>query len=376
MESFFSPKRTWAQGPYLHFVARLDDPAYVEYTRAHHDLLAEYGDQVGTVPAEWLHWTVLGIHHDLTRDQVERAVERVRTKLADYGGSVDAELGPVWPGPSAVTVAMHPEPPLTAVTTKVREAVSTVDGISPRTAPDREWPHSTLTYYRTGDVHDARFNRRLREIRPDRVKISIDRVHAVYMHQDLDLGYYRWDHLAELPLGNSAILTVRTRLDELVAQAEREGNSPWAEAWRRARTLLAPVFGDEKFRPSHSTLDDGFDNVEAAGALAVSLYLLARERSVAAADISLQDLEELAGDQFQVSRSPRLHEEIRSRLGALGHALDDADDPVMVRWRTLDYVHKEPLYGDLDDSSLRAGHAGENGLHRVLAPFYRDRIRF
>ncbi|MFD4480430.1 hypothetical protein ACFWPU_30545 [Streptomyces sp. NPDC058471] len=356
-------------------MARLDDPAYVGYTRAHHELLAEYGDQLGTVPAEWLHWTVLGIHHDLTRDQVERAVERVRTKLADYGGSVDAELGPVWPGPSAVTVAMHPEPPLAAVTTKVREAVSTVDGISPRPAPDREWPHSTLTYYRTGDVHDARFNRRLREIRPDRVKISIDRVHAVYMHQDLGLGYYRWDHLAELPLGNSAVLTVRARLDELVAQAEREGNSLWAEAWRRACTLLAPVFGEEKFRPPHSTLDVGSDYVEAASALAVSFYLLARERSVTAADITLRDLDELAGSTPGSGR-PRLHEQIRSRLEAMGHAQDDADDPVMVRWRALDYVHEEPMYGDLDDSSLRAGHAGENGLRSILAPFHRKRIRF
>ncbi|MFD5443633.1 MULTISPECIES: hypothetical protein [Streptomyces] len=374
MESFFSPKRTWAQGPYLHFVASLDDPAYVEYTRAHHELLAEYGDQVGAVPAEWLHWTVLGVHHPLTREQVERAVERVRTKLADCGGCVDAELGPVWPGPSAVTVAMDPEPPLAAVTSHVRDAVSAVDGISPRPAPEREWPHSTLAYYRTGDVHDARFNRRLREIRPARVKISVDRVHAVYMHQDLALGYYRWDHLAELPLGHSAVLTVRNRLDELVAQAEREGPSLWAEAWQRVRTALVPAFGDEKFHPPHSTLDDGFDNVEAAGALAVSLYLLARERSVAAADITLQDLEELAGEPFRYTH-PRLHEQIRGRLAAVGHAVDDADDPVMVRWRSLDYVHQEPLYGDLEDSTLRAGHAGENGLHRILAPFYRDRIR-
>ncbi|MFD8609543.1 hypothetical protein [Streptomyces sp. NPDC059631] len=374
MESFFSPKRMWAQGPYLHFVAKLDGPAYVDYTRAYHELLAEYGGRVGTVPAEWLHWTVLGVHHTLTREQVERAVERVREKLADCGRSMDVELGPVWPGASAVTVAMHPEPPLAAVTTSVREAVSAVEGISLRPAPDREWPHSTLAYYRTGDVHDARFNRRLREIRPDRVKISIDRIHAVYMHQDLSLGYYRWDHLAELPLGPSAVLTVRSRLDELVAQAEREGPELWAEAWQRVRTALAPAFGDDKFRPPHSTLDDGFDMVEAAGALAVSLYLLARERSAAAADITLQDLQELAGEPLRYTR-PRLHEQIRGRLAVVGHTADDADDPVMVRWRSLDYVHQEPLYGDLEDSTLRAGHAGENGLHRILAPFYRDRIR-
>ncbi|QNE74492.1 hypothetical protein [Streptomyces finlayi] len=375
MESFFSPKRTWAQGPYLHFVAKLDDPAYVEYTRAHHGLLAEYGHQVGTVPAEWLHWTVLGIHHSLTRDQVERAVERVRYKLAMDSTRADVQMGPVWPGPSAVTVAMYPETALARVSNQVREAVCSVDGITLRPAMDRPWPHSTLSYFRTGDVHDADFNRRLRSIRPDRADINVSSVHAVYMHQDLDLGYYRWDHLAVLPLGSSSVLTVRARLDELVTQAEREGNPLWAAAWRQTRTVLAPVFGDEKFTPPWSTMDVGSDYVEAAGALAVSLYLLARERSVAPADISEQDLDELADSAPGAGRL-RTYERIRTRLVALGHALDDADDPVTVRWRALDYVHEEPAYGDLDDSSLRAGHAGENGLRHVLAPFYRERIRF
>ncbi|MFJ8957698.1 hypothetical protein ACIRJL_10630 [Streptomyces sp. NPDC102383] len=375
MESFFSPKRTWAQGPYLHFVARLDDPAYVEYTRAHHELLAEYGDQVGTVPAEWLHWTVLGIHHNLTRNQVERAVERVRYKLAMDSTSANVQMGPVWPGPSAVTVAMYPETALARVSNQVREAISGVDGITLRPTLDRPWPHSTLAYYRTGDVHDADFNRSLRSIRPDRVEVSVSSVHAVYMHQDLDLGYYRWDHLAELPLGSSAVVTVRARLDELVAQAEREGSPLWADAWRQTRTVLAPVFGDEKFTPPYSTLAVGFDDVEAAGALAVSLYLLARERSVAPADITVQELDELA-DAAPGTGKLRTHEQIRTRLVAFGHSLDDADDPVTVRWRALDYVHEEPTYGDMDDSSLRAGHAGENGLRHVLGPFCRERIRF
>ncbi|MEE4495082.1 hypothetical protein [Streptomyces sp. BE230] len=135
------------------------------------------------------------------------------------------------------------------------------------------------------------------------------------------------------------------------------------------------MFGDEKFTPPWSTMDVGSDHVEAAGALAVSLYLLARERSVAPADITVQELDELAGAALGTGRL-RTHEQIRTRLVALGHALDDADDPVMVRWRALDYVHEEPAYGDLDDSSLRAGHAGENGLRYVLAPFYRERIHF
>ncbi|WP_329539215.1 hypothetical protein [Streptomyces sp. NBC_01358] len=129
------------------------------------------------------------------------------------------------------------------------------------------------------------------------------------------------------------------------------------------------MFGDEKFTPPWSTMDVGSDHVEAAGALAVSLYLLARERSVAPADITVQELDELVGAEPGTGM-------LRARLVALGHALDDDDDPVMVRWRALDYVHEEPAYGDLDDSSLRAGHAAENGLRHALAPFYRERIHF
>ncbi|MFD3910026.1 hypothetical protein [Streptomyces sp. NPDC058603] len=85
MESFFSPKRTWSDGPYLHFIAQLDDPKYVEFTKTHEGLLSTYGKRVGTVPAQWLHWTVQGVHHSLTRDQVERAVETVRRDLAWNG---------------------------------------------------------------------------------------------------------------------------------------------------------------------------------------------------------------------------------------------------------------------------------------------------
>ncbi|WP_371665815.1 hypothetical protein OG306_29855 [Streptomyces sp. NBC_01241] len=50
-------------------------------------------------------------------------------------------------------------------------------------------------------MHDAEFNRQLRKIRPERVEITISRLLAVYMYQDLDLGYYTWTPIAEIPLG-------------------------------------------------------------------------------------------------------------------------------------------------------------------------------
>ncbi|MFD4258687.1 2'-5' RNA ligase family protein [Streptomyces sp. NPDC058534] len=203
MESFFSQKRTWANGPYLHFIAVLDDPAYVAFTQAHHDLLADYGDRVGIVPAPWLHWTAQGVHHQLAEDQVERAVRAAR-EAARQAAPATVTMGPVWPGPSAVTVAMYPEEPLAEINALVRNAVSTVPGVQLREAGDRYWPHSTLAYYRSPSVHDADFNRRLRNIRPQRAEITIRRLLAVYMHQDLNLGYYTWTPIAEIPLGVTA----------------------------------------------------------------------------------------------------------------------------------------------------------------------------
>lgn len=63
MESFFSPQRTWPDGPYLHFLITFDDPGYQAYIEAHRDLFSSYGDKLGVVPAEWLHSTVQGIHY-------------------------------------------------------------------------------------------------------------------------------------------------------------------------------------------------------------------------------------------------------------------------------------------------------------------------
>ncbi|AQU70263.1 hypothetical protein BBN63_32860 [Streptomyces niveus] len=200
VESFFSEKRTWADGPYLHFVAVLDDPAYVAYAQAHHELLAPYGDRVGIVPAPWLHWTAQGVHHRLDDGQVETAVQAVR-EAARHAAPATVTMGPVWPGPSAVTVAMYPEEPLAAINTLVRAAMSAVPGVQLRESATRFWPHSTLAYFRSPSVHDAEFNRRLRTIRPERVEITISRLLAVHMYQDLDVGYYTWTPIAEIPLG-------------------------------------------------------------------------------------------------------------------------------------------------------------------------------
>lgn len=92
--SFFSQKRIWPDGPYLHFLIVLDDPGYQVYVQAHQELFATYGDRLGVVPKQWLHSTVQGIHHRLTLAQVEQAVEAVRRELAWNAAPMTVQMGP------------------------------------------------------------------------------------------------------------------------------------------------------------------------------------------------------------------------------------------------------------------------------------------
>ncbi|MFE4335629.1 hypothetical protein ACFRQM_41455 [Streptomyces sp. NPDC056831] len=60
MENFFIPSKLWKNGgPFPHVNVLLSGyPEFREYARAHHRLLAEYGEKLGVIPEEWLHSTV------------------------------------------------------------------------------------------------------------------------------------------------------------------------------------------------------------------------------------------------------------------------------------------------------------------------------
>ncbi|WP_367132833.1 MULTISPECIES: 2'-5' RNA ligase family protein [Streptomyces] len=376
MESFFSQQRTWPDGPYLHFLITLDDPGYQVYIDAHRDLFSSYGDKLGVVPAEWLHSTVQGIHHTLTRDQVEQAVEAVRAELAWNAAPMTLQMGPVWPGPSAVTVAMYPEKQLARLNASVRTALSKVDGIRLREPGARFWPHSTAAYYRTVGVHDAAFNRNLRAVRPERVEVAVQRVDAVYLHQDVERGYYTWDHLASLPVCAAPMLTVGERLEELCQQAAREGSELWRDAWERASAVVSPGLGHEEISVG-GPYRSGGQYVDGAAALAIAFYLLARERGAAVSAISRQQVEDLAWPYKGTEiTTPPMGKRWTGLLEVAGHRTDDPDDPVMVRWRALSCEHPEPDPDNPDASTYRVGHAGETGLQLLLAPVNRERVRF
>ncbi|MFJ2864959.1 2'-5' RNA ligase family protein [Kitasatospora sp. NPDC087314] len=204
MKNFFGPKRIWSTSPYPHFLILLDRyPQYVEYARQHVGLLGRF-EHLAAVPAQWLHITVQGVHHPAGPEQVKRLEEEARAELADVV-PFEVQLGPTWPGVTAVTVAPYPEEPMAALNRKVRAAADRVKGIELRPEEKRFWPHTAIAYAKAdaGQADDYLLNRALRQLRPERVTITVDTVHLVMQIQDPDAGFYRWEPVAELPLHGS-----------------------------------------------------------------------------------------------------------------------------------------------------------------------------
>ncbi|MFJ2175980.1 2'-5' RNA ligase family protein [Streptomyces sp. NPDC087851] len=201
MENFFVPKKIWqGGGPFPHVLVLLSEyPEFCEYARAHHELLSEYGDKLGVIPEEWLHATVQGIHQAIDDGQLDKLRGTLREELAGMD-PFQVQLGPVWPGVTAVTVAVYPEDGMAELNGCVRTAMEKVPGITLRAPELRFWAHSSLAYARE-DFADRKLNRALRALRPPRVDITIDRVHLVNQYQRPDLGYYTWDVVEEVQLG-------------------------------------------------------------------------------------------------------------------------------------------------------------------------------
>ncbi|MEU6996650.1 2'-5' RNA ligase family protein [Streptomyces sp. NPDC046465] len=201
MENFFVPSRIWTGGgPFPHVLVLLSEhPAFRAYARAHHELLSAYGDRLGVVPEQWLHSTVQGIHHTIDTDQTTQLREALRAELTGMK-PFQVQLGPVWPGVTAVTVAVYPEHGMAQLNDRARTAAGKVPGVSLRAREERFWAHASLAYARA-DFPDRALNRALRALRPPRVDVTIDRVHLVNQYQSPGRGYYTWDVDDEIPLG-------------------------------------------------------------------------------------------------------------------------------------------------------------------------------
>ncbi|MFC9585386.1 2'-5' RNA ligase family protein [Streptomyces yangpuensis] len=201
MENFFVPSKIWQNGgPFPHVLVLLSEyEEFRAYARAHRELLAEYSGQLGVIPEEWLHSTVQGIHHALDAEQLAQLRGTLRDELAGMQ-PFQVQLGPVWPGITAVTVAVYPEVGMAALNDRVRTAAEKVLGITLRGKEARFWAHASLAYARA-DFSSRDLDRALRALRPPRVDITIDRVHLVNQYQHPDRGYYTWEVVEEVRLG-------------------------------------------------------------------------------------------------------------------------------------------------------------------------------
>ncbi|MEU2354334.1 2'-5' RNA ligase family protein [Streptomyces misionensis] len=201
MENFFTQERIWqSRGPFPHVLVLLGEyPEFREYARIHAELLSKYSKQLGVVPEEWLHSTIQGIHQTLGRKQLAVLRTALRKELSGMQ-PFEVQLGPVWPGPTAVTVAVYPEEEMAALNSRVRIAADSVPGILLRPRESRFWAHASLAYARA-DFPDHDLNRALRALRPPRVTITIDHVHLVMQYQHPEQGYYTWDVIEEIQLG-------------------------------------------------------------------------------------------------------------------------------------------------------------------------------
>ncbi|WP_371665812.1 2'-5' RNA ligase family protein [Streptomyces sp. NBC_01241] len=201
LENFFVPSKVWkGGGPFPHVLVLLSEyEEFRAYARAHAELLSQYGEQLGVIPERWLHSTVQGIHHALDAGQLDQLRGALRDELVGMQ-PFRVQLGPVWPGVTAVTVAVYPEDGMAALNDRVRAAAERAPGISLRRKEAKYRAHASLAYARA-DFPDRDLNRALRALRPPRVDVTIDRVHLVNQYQHPDLGYYTWDVVDEVRLG-------------------------------------------------------------------------------------------------------------------------------------------------------------------------------
>lgn len=142
VETFLNPARqeSWASGPFLHFLVLLNqDEDYRAYARAHRELLGGLDEHLGVVPEDWLHCTVQGIYAPTTAEQTEQLITAARRELEGMR-PFTVQMGPAWPGVTAVTVAMYPETGVADLNKRVRAAAEAVPGIELRPVAAKFWP--------------------------------------------------------------------------------------------------------------------------------------------------------------------------------------------------------------------------------------------
>ena len=280
MESFFA-KMTWPDrgpglrghgehGPYLSvIVPMLLYSGACDYAGQHSHLLDRY--PLSGTGFTRLHLTVQTVHQLTTQLQAVEAGRALRKDVTRQMRPFTVELGPARLGVTAVTAAVYPEDSFRVLYTLVRDALESVEGVTLRPAEARFWPHVTLGYA-TREFDGDVLNGELRELRPDRPLVIIDRVHLVEMIQEPAAAVpYHWKLLQEFTFEQDPVPapadTEQTLAAALLLMADRahvnDGHWLASPALETARNVLGvPTTG----RATHQELWHQPDRFKVAAA--------------------------------------------------------------------------------------------------------------
>jgi hypothetical protein len=157
------------------------------------------------------------------------------------------------------------------------------------------------------------------------------------------------------------MMACMTAIEEQLRVWQGEGGpGEWTRAWDRTRELISSRAARFDERDSDNTQQDGIT------ALAVALYITAREQGIEPAAVPRHAVETLAARQPGETDSAVVRR-WEAHLENLGHDLEDASDPVSARWRRLSVDH-DPGEHRWDDSLARHGY-GLTAIGYVLSDY-------
>ena len=166
------------------------------------DLLEQSGADV--VPPDWLHLTVTHVGFaDEVDERAARAVQQEVSQQLRDEPPLELTLGPLGVMRGAVVLPAQPAEPLRRLRTSVRRATARV-GIDPpddiEPGDEDYWPHVSLCYLNNRTDHEA-IREALRTAESRTVQVSCDQLSEVLVtRRD---GQYRWEVVAEAPLGDA-----------------------------------------------------------------------------------------------------------------------------------------------------------------------------
>lgn len=195
-------KGEWPDGgPYPHVLVIPRSPEWTAFVNAHKPVLRPFVEdkRLGAVPSASTHLTIQGVFGSVTPADMDQITTTVRHAVSDLE-PFDMQLGPAQVGRSGITVAVWPEGPIDKLYGRVRDGLEAVHGLPDlRPRADRFWPHISLAYGLT-PFHSDDLIAEVRDLRPERVSVTVAEVAVVWEYQRPDLGYYTWDDHATIPL--------------------------------------------------------------------------------------------------------------------------------------------------------------------------------